>query len=277
MQSGPGIENSHGRLAVVAPGGRFELLGRKCMFSKSLEIAVQSGSWPVFTSRFAVKTNEREKMLIHFFPHRSPRSFGPSAIGNESLYRPLNGKLELIVRFGKSGRVLQRQDVPLLFDLLQGNKFAMITTGTMFRRLPPCRGAGKIRIPEGPSPALARPRTIDLAGSALAVKENAVAVWEFDQAPANSNPPYIAFFKLLDLKFQQCCQRLDFLFVDPDIARCPRTTITALRALKPEAGMIPWSCRHCRLHNSHSHKALQIGGPRFELGTSSLPGNSMDR
>ena len=147
----------------------------------------------------------------------------------------------------------------------------------MFRRLLPCRRAGEIRIPEGPSPALARPRTIDLARSALAVKENTVAVGKFDQTPANSNPPYIAFFKLLDLEFQQCCQRLDFLFVDPDIAGCPGTTITALRALESEAGMIPWSCRHYRLRNSHSHKALQIAAPRFELGTSSLSGDSKDR
>ena len=122
--------------------------------------------------------------------------------------------------------------MPLLLDLLQRNQPSSIATGAMFRSLLPGMRAGKVRIPKRPRPALARPRFVDLASTAFAVEENAVTVRKFDQTLADSHPPHVSLFELGGIQFQQCSADLDFLFVDPDMARRPSATIAALRALE---------------------------------------------
>ena len=71
------------------------------------------------------------------------------------------------------------------------------------------------------------------------MEENAVAVGKLDQALADSNPPHVPLFELIDVQFQQRGQGLDFLFVDPDMPRRPGAAIAALRALKSQTGVIP--------------------------------------
>ena len=199
--------------------------------------------------------------------------------GTKALIDLLNGKLELIVRIdivglcshalcGKTsaersasmlrGRPqsghsvrshaesgsqrLQRYDIPLHFDFLQCNQLTVVASGTMFRSLFPCLRAGKVRVPERPGLALARPALIDLTGSALAVEENAVPIGKLYQAPADSNTPHISLFEFSGVQFQQRRHRIDFLLVDPDMARRPRAAVAALGALEAKTGVIPRCC-----------------------------------
>lgn len=127
---------------------------------------------------------------------------------------------------------LQRHDVPLCLNLFQRNQLTAIAAGAMSLGLFPGLGTGKIRIPEGPRPALARPALVDLAGAAFGMEENAIAVGKLDQALTDSNPPYIALFELLHVQFQEPGQPLDFLFIDPDISGRSRATIAALGAFE---------------------------------------------
>ena len=94
----------------------------------------------------------------------------------------------------------------------------------------------------------AGPSLVDLAGPALAVEEDAVAVGKLDQALADSDLPDIAPLELGHLQFQERGQRLDLALVDPDVARRPGAAIAALAALESQAGMVP---RFSLLHGAY--------------------------
>jgi len=71
------------------------------------------------------------------------------------------------------------------------------------------------------------------------MEEDAVAIGKLDQALTNPHSPHIPFLKLVDTQFQQCSQAFYLFFVDPDVTRRARATITALRALEFETGVVP--------------------------------------
>jgi hypothetical protein len=64
------------------------------------------------------------------------------------------------------------------------------------------------------------------------VEEHAIAIGKLSQALSYSDLPDVALLELADVELQQCGQSLDFLFVDPDVARRSRTAVAATGAFE---------------------------------------------
>src|SRR3972149_2202673 len=133
----------------------------------------------------------------------------------------------------------------------------MVTARTAIGGFLPGLRRRQVRRPKRKGATLERSRFVDFTCSPIAVEENAIAVWKFDQAFPNTHLPHVLCFKFNNADFEQCGQRLDFGLVDPDMARGARATITASGAFEFQSLMIPGFLGHIQVTNNSSALALR--------------------
>ncbi len=126
-----------------------------------------------------------------------------------------------------------------MFDRVQ---LALSATGADIASRFPVPLALEVGIPERPGLALTRARRIN--GALAILKKDAVSVFVFDKALAGADAANIVgfeFFDFLTYEFREGC---DLFLVDPNIARCPRAAVAALRAFKFQTVFVPGFARH---------------------------------
>ena len=97
----------------------------------------------------------------------------------------------------------------------------------------------QIAVPKRPSPALTGAGSVNLAFSGHIIKENAVTIAEFLEAPSNPDLSCVLILEFLDWQINNFCDRLDFHLVDPDVSGSTRAAITTLATSEFESVLIP--------------------------------------
>ena len=103
----------------------------------------------------------------------------------------------------------------------------------------PSLRSSQIAVPKRPSPALARAGFVNFAFSRHIIEENAVAITEFFQAPANSDLARVLIIEFFNRQFNEVGDRLDFCFVNPNVTRRTGAAITATGTSESQSVIIP--------------------------------------
>ena len=126
-----------------------------------------------------------------------------------------------------------------LFDFFERIELTFAGTGTARLDFFPAFRAVEVRIPERPGPALARSDRIDGASAGLAVEKRAVAVGKLFESRPTTFEPSVFEFHLANRFAQEPGDLFEFLLINPDVSRCARAAVAALRAGKLQAILVP--------------------------------------
>ena len=86
------------------------------------------------------------------------------------------------------------------------------------------------------------PVFVDHATTLSGIKKDAVAIGEFNEAFSNADFARVLVFEFLDIiEPERLGEPFDFRFVDPHVARCTGTAITALSAFESKSIGVPGS------------------------------------
>jgi len=137
------------------------------------------------------------------------------------------------------GGGLEVDDGGLLLDLDEGDEFSLVGSGAAFGHFGPGFGGFEVRIPEGPSSALAGTEVVEGAVPLFGIEEDAIVVGLFAESAAGADLAGVDLLEFVEGDFEEVGDGLHLFLVDPDIAGGTGAAVAALGAGKTESILVP--------------------------------------